>query len=137
MTFYTPKPISVEARRFEGGSNAMDILSWLAHYRVKTAHFFSEQENYISSEGVEGQGYIPAQLDLGIPHIKIAEVGDYIVRMIEPYGEKGFYGCPFRVLTEEQFMATYDLACPTCSGQVRNTTNLICLTCGHDYSKGP
>lgn len=32
-------------------------------------------------------------------------------------------------------MTAYEL-CPTCSGGSRETVNLICQTCGHDYSEG-
>jgi hypothetical protein len=28
-----------------------------------------------------------------------------------------------------------DTPCPTCSGPIRETTNLVCQTCGRDYSK--
>lgn len=121
MTFYKSIPVTVEARRFDGsGSCGMDILKWLADYGLTNAIMFGYEFDR------------PAQLDLLIPHVKIAEYGDYIVRMlgVDEVRKR------FKVMTEDHFKATYESACPTCSGRVRETTNLVCQTCGHDYSKG-
>jgi hypothetical protein len=136
MTFYTPKPSLVEALRFEGGSNAMHIMSWLTRHNLITATYFAEQPEYTSEDGQEGCPFIPAQLDIGVVHVKIAEVGDYIVRRVVESTEGLRKHQIWQVLTEEQFKATYDAACDTCSGQIRETVGLVCRTCGHDYSKG-
>lgn len=119
MTFYKSVPVVVEALRFDGsGASGVHILGWLAKYGVKKAILFGDDEN------------APAQLDLLIPHVKIAEIGDYVVRIPEKTKNQ------FLVMTEEHFKATYRQACGTCTGQRRDTTNMVCLTCGHDYSKG-
>lgn len=119
MTFYKSIPVVVEAHRFDGsGASGMHILEWAVKHGVKNPWLYSDESNYA------------AQLDLRIPHVKIAEIGDYIVRTLENTKHKFF------VMTEEQFKSTYEASCPTCSGQIRETTNLVCQTCGHDYSKG-
>lgn len=119
MTFYKSIPVVVEALRFDGsGASGMHILGWLAEHGNTKAMLFAADSN------------APAQLDLLTPHVKLAEVGDYIVRIPEKTKNQ------FRVMTEEHFKSTYVQACGTCTGQIRETTNLVCQTCGHDYSKG-
>jgi hypothetical protein len=122
MTFYKSIPIVVEAHRFDGsGASGMAILEWAVKHGVKNPWLYCDDPNQ------------PAQLDLRIPHVKIAEIGDYVVRILDIHQR---VKTGFRVFTEEQFKSMYEAACPTCSGQIRETTNLVCQTCGHDYSKG-
>lgn len=90
MTFYKSVPVVVEALRFDGsGASGMHILEWLAKHGLKNAHLFGFEFDR------------PAQLDLLIPHVKIAEVGDYVVRLPEKTKNQ------FRVMTEEHFKTTY------------------------------
>jgi hypothetical protein len=125
MTFYQSKPVTIEAFRFDGsGPNAQHICEWVKK------HSNLEPIFHPAEDGHQGHGGWPAQLDIPILHVKVAAIGDYVLREI---GENGHR---FRVLTEAEFKAMYDHICLTCSGQVRETTNLVCQTCGHDYSKG-
>lgn len=95
MTYYKSIPVVVEALRFDGsGASGMKILAWLAEHGLKNATLFGYEFDR------------PAQLDLLIPHVKIAEIGDYVVRLPEKTRNQ------FRVMTEEHFKSTYVYACP-------------------------
>ena len=119
MTYYETTPVLVEAFRFEGGEeNARSLLAWLNIYKYKAASWYS---NRIES-GVD----MPEQFVLISPRKSIAEVGDYIVRL----------GDTFRIIKVDKFRETYHAVCPTCMGTSRETTNMVCQTCNHDYSKG-
>lgn len=131
MTFYKSIPVVVEAHRFDGSEgNAARITEWLVTHGVKNTMFYKHTPPYTAPDHTYKTAGYAAQFDLGIPHVKIADVSDYIVRVPDGLTSR------FRVFTEDQFKATYESACSTCSGRVRETTNLVCQTCGHDYSKG-
>jgi hypothetical protein len=98
VTFYQSIPVTVEAKRFDGhGDCGMDILRWLNGYGVRTAWLHAEDSNG------------PVQLDLCIPHVKIAEAGDYVVRIPNANLNPGSAPFIYRVMTEDQFKATYEL----------------------------
>ena len=43
-----------------------------------------------------------------------------------------------QIIFEVQDLIAYNFGanpCPTCTGQVRETVNLVCQTCGTDYGK--
>jgi hypothetical protein len=134
MTFYKSIPVVVEALRFDGsGTSATRILDWLTSYDINDAVFHEQKKPYtLPGNTFQSPGW-HAQLDLGIPHVKIAESSDYVVRLDR--SSRGL-SSKFKVMTEEDFRSTYVVSCPTCSGRIRETVGMVCMTCGHDYSKG-
>lgn len=131
MTLYKSIPVVVEARRFDGsGASGLHILKWLEECGIKSAWFHEQTPPYtLNGNTYQSPGW-QAQLDLGIPHVKVAEAGDYVIRGTD---DKVEARSRFRVLTEEQFEATYANPCATCSGPVRETVGMVCVACGHDY----
>lgn len=102
MTFYKSVPVVVEALRFDGsGISAMTIMNWLIKHGHRMATFHEHQDPRVLPGNTYQSAGWQAQLDLGIPHVKIAEVSDYVVRLPEKTKSQ------FRVMTEEHFKATY------------------------------
>jgi hypothetical protein len=96
MSFYKSISVAVEARRFDGsGISGFNILEWLVNHGLKSATMFNNDMNG------------PSQIDLGIPHVKIAEIGDYVVRQVDGPSEGRRR---FSVLSEEQFADTYEVS---------------------------
>jgi hypothetical protein len=94
VTFYKSIPVVVEAYRFDGnGASTMHILDWLAEHGIKNAIWHVPDSNG------------PPQLDLLITHVKVADLGDYIVRLTEVEDEPRH---KFKVMTESHFKATYE-----------------------------
>lgn len=139
MTFYKSRPVTVEAYRFDGsGPNAQNIIDWVLRFAPdNTPIFHQAADPWESEDGTQGHSGWPAHLFLNHPNTKVADVGDYVVRVC---GVDSNYGISesdtFIVVTEEDFKSAYDHFCPNCSGRIRETTNLVCNVCHHDYSKG-
>jgi hypothetical protein len=99
MSFFVTKPKTVEAYVFDGSQENIDFLTeWVTSHGVKKVIGYPEQGSWVSEDGKTGHSGWPAQFDLRLNRVKVAAVGDYVVRLDDE----------FKVYTEKYFLKTYD-----------------------------